>query len=307
MEFTKLRYVRYKLGICGMEVFPIKSQYYFKQLCNNLKKQKNQSVFIVEFFNAAGSTHFQKNYKNTTADNESARSLLKKGKALSKDMKGSFPVPFKTAELANYIEDNLLVEKIPELLKSFDIPSNKPIHAKILSLAIAEQFKLLVESAEDEVKSIVFEKYQNGLDAPFSEVDSPDIYIVNKPYYEEDSADVLNQGHKNYDLPMYHKFTHEWIIRNTGSRNWLNRKLVFINSEDTRIKAEKNLLEIPSIQPGKDVSLKVILDTRGFEGTFRTKWEMQDEEGNNCFPNLKWIFDVKITVSFIPGDGLNGK
>jgi|GEM_PF-575689 len=290
-----------------MEVFPIRSQYFLKQLCNYLKKQKNQGVFIAELFNAAESTHFQKNYKNTTADNESARSLLKSGKVLSKDMKDSFPVPFKTVELANYIENNLVTEKIPELFKSFDIPSNKQLNRKILSVALAEQFKLLVESAEDEVESIVFENYQNGLDAPISEQNSQNSYIVNKPYYENDSADVLNQEQKNYDLPMYHKFTHEWIIRNTGSRNWLNRKLVFTNSESSRIKAEISSLEIPNIQPGKDVHLNVIFDTRGFEGTFRTKWEMQDDEDNNCFPNLKWIFDVKITVNFIPEDGLNGK
>lgn len=38
-------------------------------------------------------------------------------------------------------------------------------------------------------------------------------------------------------------------------------------------------------------------ETRGKEGKALSTWEMHDAEGNNCFPNMRSIFNVQVEVT----------
>jgi hypothetical protein len=88
------------------------------------------------------------------------------------------------------------------------------------------------------------------------------------------------------------------MIRNTGNQTWRSRKLVFINNGTVRPRTDKNSIDIPDVAPGKEIKITTSFDTRGFEGRYECLWEMQDSEGNDCFPNNKRLFNVTIDSKF---------
>lgn len=88
------------------------------------------------------------------------------------------------------------------------------------------------------------------------------------------------------------------MIHNSGHQSWYSRKLVFANSADVRPSASKMEIEIPEIGPGEIIKITTDFDARGFEGEFKCEWKMQDCDGNDCFPNYRWVFNVAIETIF---------
>ena len=58
-----------------------------------------------------------------------------------------------------------------------------------------------------------------------------------------------------------------------------------INQGKIRPRAEQDEIVIPETQPGEIVELQVVIDARGFEGTYECQWAMIDEDGVDCFPD----------------------
>ena len=69
-----------------------------------------------------------------------------------------------------------------------------------------------------------------------------------------------------------------------------------MNQKEVRPKFSMTEIDIPDVLPGGIT--KIDIAANGFEGKFECKWEMQDADGENCFSNSRYIFDVDVIVSF---------
>ncbi len=270
---------------------------FFQKLYKGVVKQQNQGVFMTNLFTAAGSSHFSNSNYQTTAGTESQRSLFKKGKHLTSEMKKSFPIPFDLKSLSEFLLNQFDENKLPELMMAFDIPSNSIINSDFLSMAIASQFESFIVTDSNIVDNIVFNKYQLLLSTPDNEEEPS---TSRQPLYDGDAINLLNQNQSKYKSNTNKKIIHEWVIQNIGSREWIDRKLILINTTKVRVKASLNTIEIPNLKPNEIIKLTVQFDTRSFEGEFRTIWKMVDKGNNDCFPNQQWLLDVTIDVTFIP-------
>ncbi|MDP2221670.1 MAG: NBR1-Ig-like domain-containing protein [Hydrogenophaga sp.] len=107
------------------------------------------------------------------------------------------------------------------------------------------------------------------------------------------------------------QFTKTWAIQNVGSRPWLHRRLIRVDSElviarrtpqgslspllETHLSSLGNLIDVPPTQPGQIVELSV--DMRAPEGscTVTSLWQMVDADGQPCFSYQCYLYTV-ITV-----------
>lgn len=261
-----------------------------------MDKQKNQGVFVTNCFIAAGSTFFplSKLQSKQTSDNLEYQRMIYKGKenggrSITTEMKSSFPDPFPIDALAAFFSDNLKEEKLREAMATFSIPISVTPDRTILSKSLATQFQLLIQSDDDDVDDIVSAKYQQLLSKP-----APAPVQRLTPLYPGDRAWLDVGTKRSYSLSIYDVAQHTWEIQNTGTQTWRGRKLVFANHDRVRPRAESNSIDIPDTPPGKDIKITTSIDARGFEGKFDCLWEMQDSDGNDCFPNNKRMFCIQI-------------
>ena len=90
--------------------------------------------------------------------------------------------------------------------------------------------------------------------------------------------------------------------RNQGTCEWHDRKLVLVNQTETHPRPAQTVIPVPDTGPGEFTKIATDIDARGFEGNFDCKWEMQDADGENCFPNKRWDFNIRIQVTFHTSD-----
>lgn len=265
---------------------------YLSKLKNGLTYKGNQSAFVTDLFQACGSNHFLPEQRNS-----STQKNLFKGRPLTGEMKASFPRPFRTNDLAGFIE-KYVGSTYVKIFDEFQISSNSRFDKHFVALTLAQQFKVFVESDKSDVPDIIAPTYQNFLDNPSATQRSMD--ETNVPLHVGDRVDLINQAAKNYTVGMNKKFLHHWKLKNSGKVEWRNRKLLFVNNDkkEVRVKAIPSEIVIPDIKPGKFVDIETEFDSRAFEGVFTTMWKMVDQDGNDCFPNQKWLFDVIIKVEF---------
>jgi len=50
--------------------------------------------------------------------------------------------------------------------------------------------------------------------------------------------------------------------------------------------------------PGKEIKITTGFDARGFEGKYECIWQMQDSNGNDCFPNNEKQFCILFEIKF---------
>lgn len=127
--------------------------------------------------------------------------------------------------------------------------------------------------------------------------DTTELHTSAEPYYIGDSIDNSNTIN-TYTTSVYTPIEHEWLLRNTGSVRWVDRNLVFVNSNSVRVRANCNTLSVPTTFPGEQVSIKVQLDPRHFDCISECIWEMVDKKGNNCFPGSSYLFKVIVDAQF---------
>lgn len=259
-----------------------------------LVKQENQGVFIINFFIAGGSGYFilpKLKSHRTTAYLENERHYAK-DRVLTPDMKASFPNPIKVDELTNFLETNLDSGKVRDCMNSFGVPASYKENKRFLARALAVQFQMFVIHDVDDVDNVIISEYQRQI---LGVEDEPN--KIFGPLINGDDVWVEDKG-RNHQVKIYETFKHTWVIHNSGHQSWYSRKLVFVNAEDVRPSASETEIEIPETAPGEIIKITTSFYARGFEGKFNCIWEMQDFDGNNCFPNYRWIFNVAIDTIF---------
>ncbi len=244
---------------------------------------ESQYRYLKELFKAAKIT---KNYSD-----EHTRKLYTGCKPFNKNVKKRFNKTLPLKPVTDFFEKHINDDDIDELVDTLAIPKELERNKRYLAYALAKQFKEFIIS-DDEANNIIIEAYA---EARIEEKDD-DIEITESLY--ENDYPVLDNTPREYTANCYDKITHTWSIQNYSKCVWKNRKLVLINENNIKPRFNKKIIEIPETLPYKFVKISTTFNCRGQEGEYLSKWEMQDSSGNNCFPNSRNVFDIKIKVSF---------
>lgn len=290
-----LRWYRwYKSWYIESEAILIKLSEYFKAVYPVMDNQKNQGLFVTRCFQSAGSNHFAlSTWKQTSSDLETQRMLYKGNRKLTADMRASFPRPIDSVGLSEFFLKNISSNNLRKAMTMFAIPPTAEENCKAFTRSLSSQFGLFVSNDTDNVDDIVAMEYQRFLSEP-DDVPIPQF----TPLYPNDSAYVSFQPQMTYSTTAHGKFQHTWSIQNDGKQTWRGRKLVFSNRTEVRPRADTDTLDIPDTPPGESIKITTDFNARGFEGKWDCIWEMQDCDGNNCFPNNKRLFCITVIAKF---------
>ncbi len=271
----------------------IKSYNFLKELYKYLEKQENQGVFVINFLNAAGSQFFTlpklKSQRQTTyLENE--RHYVK-DRSLLPEMKSSFPNPIDIEGLSDFLNSNLKPEKIRDCMSHFGVPASFDEDKSNLAKALAIQFQIFIDSDNEDVYNVIpteYEKIMSGV--------SKSEETRYGALYNGDDCWVENEN-KSYDVYCYEKFTHTWVIHNSGSVMWQGRKLVFKNSNSVCPRSSCLEIAIPDVEPNGYIKIATDFNTRSIEGKFDCEWEMRDSQNELCF-TFNSRFNVNINVTY---------
>lgn len=245
--------------------------------CPNIK---SQDKFIVALFTAAGDGHVSKSY---------AKQLFTGAKGLVENQKLPLRGKDNISSLILFFETE--ISDVGAVLIALGIPEKQEPNKRALAAALAQQMKLLVESDEEDVEDILILQYQEAkqkdveVDASFA-----------KPLYPGDSISVYQNP--RHEIQSFEKILHTWELINTGSIPWIGRKLVYKRKPKDRPEANPDDIEIPDIKPKESKKITTTIDGRGFDGITHCIWEMQDSDGENCFPERDSLFCVTIDAKF---------
>lgn len=276
----------------------IKSNEFLKNLYRYLDNQRNQGTYVIQFFNAAGSRYFEMplSYAKRTNGALEAERQYVKNRPLTAEIKNSFPNPINLDGLAAFIDRNLPINKLAACMAEFGIPSGAEQDKAKFAHALAAQFGLFVTTPGDDVDNAVWERYQTLLvGQPISTDD------ISGPRYAGDDV-LVEFGDRRHEADCYEIIHHEWKLQNRGTCEWHDRKLVLVNQTEIHPRPLKTVIPVRDIRPGEFTKIATDIDARGFEGNFDCKWEMQDADGENCFPNKRWDFNIRIQVTFHTSD-----
>lgn len=237
-------------------------------------------------------------YAKRTNDALEAERQYVKNRSLTAEIKNSFPNPINLDELATFIDRNLPANKLAACMAEFGIPSGAEQDKAKFAHVLAAQFSLFVTTPGDDVDNAVWEMYQTLLAGqPISADD------ISSPRYAGDDVLVEFVG-RRHEADCYEIIHHEWKLQNRGTCEWHDRKLVLVNQAEIHPRPLKTVIPVLDTGPGEFTKIATDIDTRGFEGNFECKWEMQDSDGENCFPNKQWDFNIRIQVTFhTPDEG----
>ena len=110
--------------------------------------------------------------------------------------------------------------------------------------------------------------------------------------------DVYVGANPTYKIQSHETVNHTWSIMNAGKVTWVGRKLVYRRGPKDRPEATPSEIPIPTVKPQESVKITTTFDGRGFDGVFHCFWEMQDSDGENCFPKRDSLFSVTIDAKF---------
>ncbi|MCM1530551.1 MAG: NBR1-Ig-like domain-containing protein [Alistipes sp.] len=176
-------------------------------------------------------------------------------------------------------------------MADFGVPVGTDAHLDKFAKALAIQFSCFVISTDADVNVDVWQIYQPLL---IGEEITPD--DIKGPRYAGDSAAVFSR--KSIEANCYDSIRHEWKIQNRGTKEWHDCKLVLINQDEISPEILKAIIPIPDARPNETIKIATDINAGGFEGKFDCKWEMQDADGEDCFPNYRWEFNIQICVRF---------
>lgn len=259
---------------------------------------KNQGMFVITFLNAAGSKYFSvpKNKQHQTNEYLETERRYVINRPLSPEIKESFPDPINLEGLTAFINDKVDTNRVQACMASFGIPDDAKVRQTEFARALAVQFSQFVRSDEDDVGNNVWEIYQTLLRGEIITADD-----IRGPRYAGDDAFVELNG-RSIQTNCYEIIHHEWKLQNCGTCEWHDRKLVLVNQTEIHPRPAQTVIPVPDTGPGEFTKIATDIDARGFEGNFECKWEMQDADGENCFPNKRWDFNIRIQVTFHTSD-----
>lgn len=220
------------------------------------------------------------------------KSIYNGFKTFSSSFKKQLPKPVDLGPLTEFFQTHLKDEYVAQLIDAAGVPTGVERKKGFIAAALAEQVKAFIESKDEDVDLILAEAYERQR---VSQIQSG--YQILQVLYAGDNVWVEPGGNK-HTVGCYEKIHHEWVIHNYGKVIWTRRKLVLVNQPEIRPKFSTLELPLPDVMPGGITKIAVDISANGFEGSFDCKWEMQDSEGKNCFPNSRYVFDININVSF---------
>ena len=247
--------------------------------CPNIKSQKK---FIEELFKAAGSEpYISDTYKKGLFSGDKPFIVSQKSPLRGKDNIGS---------LIQFFDNQ--INDAGAVLVEFGVPVKDEPNKKALAIALARQMKLLIESDTEDVEDIVALEYQQ---ARQNDTEMSHNEFI-QPLYKGDSVSVYHSS--RHEIQSYASVTHVWELLNTGKIIWSGRKLVYKRGPKDRPEAHPNVIDIPDVKPNGSIKISTTIDGRGFDGVTHCKWEMQDSDGENCFPERDSLFCVTIDARF---------
>ena len=149
-----------------------------------------------------------------------------------------------------------------------------------------------MDSTEEDVEDIVALEYQDAK----SNNEKATENITIKPLYIGDSVNVFHD--RKHEIQSYDKILHTWELYNSGKIKWAGRKLVYMRKPKDRPEANPSVIDVPEVEPGKNIKITTTFDGRGFDGITNCIWEMQDADGQNCFPQRESLFSVTIDAKY---------
>lgn len=260
---------------------------YSSKVKNGFGTTINQGRFMREVFKAAGFDRFPLH-----SDEEYAKRICIGSRPITEDMIAGFPKPYRINDLAQYYSKKIALGKIGIVATSFGINENHPDIEK-LCIALAGQFFCFVDAggAKNDVTDIVAASYEKLMCGTKAE----DLLAL--PFHPGDRAWIINaQESRHYTKGFYESFEHVWLIRNNGTVPWEGRKMICMSQKEQSVKINAYTFDVPQTDPGEDAEINMQVDPRGREGAFESVWKMIDSDGNDCFPNEKWLFNFTVTV-----------
>lgn len=246
--------------------------------CPNIKSQK---AFIERLFKAAGDgAYISDSYK---------KGLFNGGKPFSVSQKEPLRGKENLASLTEFFETE--INDTREVLISLGIPEKGTPDKHALAVAFAQQMKQMIESEEEDVENILVLQYQQA-----KQKAAPETNAFAKPLYPGDS--VSSQHERCHEIQSFEKVEHTWELLNTGNIPWTGRRLIYKRGPKDRPEANPSIIELPDVPPKKSIKITTTIDGRGFDGITHCIWEMQDSDGENCFPDRESLFCVTIDAKF---------
>lgn len=278
----------------------LKLKDYFKRIYDKTDKnlyypsRKNTGIFITKLFIAGGSHHFSLPYGQVKSENvETQRKIFNGSFEFTPDLKLSFR-HVDIDGLTDFLNKAVPDSRIRELMRDFGIPDDIAEDAELFCKALAYQFEAFVRSATQEAEDIVLMRYQlllGGNSRP------EEVQIRTK--YPYDVAMVSPDQISVHQISSHdRKVLHEWNIQNRGKREWIGRRLYFVNHSEVKPRAISNYVDIPDTQPGEYIKVATSMDARRHEGKTVCHWIMIDDQGDNCFPNSN-AFDFTLIAEFV--------
>ena len=215
---------------------------------------------------------------------------------MTDEIRVSFPNPIDLDGLTQFISNSLDSNKLASCMSEFGVPAGEEADKDKFSKALSIQFGRFVISTELGISNDVWQIYQSLLNG--EEISSKDI---RGPRYSGDAAGVFVES-KQISANCYEDIRCVWSIQNRGEREWHGRKLVLVNADEIQPEIMRTVIPIPDTSPNETIKIATNINAGGFEGTFDCKWEMQDADSENCFPNYIWDFNIQIRVTFMEVD-----
>lgn len=261
---------------------------FFSEFCDMIQPTwlgcSSQAQYLKGLFNAASI--------NRVYSDEHLRAIYSGKKPFNSNMKKCFPRPVDEVKIASYFESHIQADKVDTLIDAFAVPMNLERNKTYLCVALAKQVATFIRCKDEDADCIIVAAYKTAI---ITEASAH--YEIPKRLYACDDL-YVDQKDKRHEVGCYQRFRHEWSIQNRGQCLWSGRKLVCVNQSAIKPQFGSLTIDIPNAKPYEFIKIATEVDSRGIEGSYSCVWEMQDSEGNNCFPDSRLVFDFTINVTF---------
>lgn len=266
-------------------------KHYCRGIYDNFEGVSNQDTFVIELFEASGSSYSFSDRSAYSRSNYAAK-LFNGGKQLSGKIRRSFPNPINKAGLSDYLAEHIKKASVRGLMNYFTIPTDAEENIDALARSLADQLQVIIHEPDSD--AVVIEaSYRQYLIAPVERE-----WMPRKPLYEGDAFWAgARTSPRRHTVDFYECFEHTWELINAGRITWQGRRLICLNTDEITPCSEQTSIDLPETAPNCSAIVSTKFDARGEEETFVSKWIIVNEDGSNCFPESSGALDMTIDVS----------
>lgn len=217
-------------------------------------------------------------------------------KTFNSNLKRHFPRPVDRTALYNFYYSKIKDDTLPVMADSFGVKASLPRKKEYMASALADQVKAFVESYTDDTEPIVPKSYERAMVTQ----ETTGFSFVGARY----GGDGLwvEEKDRDHNVHCYSVFQHQWVIHNTGTCDWIDRKLVLVNKAEVPASFSPEIVAVPYTPHNKIARVSVNVDVHQYDDKYTAYWMMIDSDGKDCFPGSmnKSMFAVRFDVSFNP-------